>query len=204
MNISMTRLAILSLPIAVLSACSSGGAGGASAGLSATASFDEIEAQGDLLVERYEDETWTEAEDMPTSGSATYAGVAAYGAGSVDDLIDGVTESSLASQMSLTADFTRGEVYGAFTDFRSNMEGYGDTVGRITVRNGEIINNALVADVDGQISGNGELAVIEGGMSGLFVGGRAEAVAGGMDMVFTDQSSGVETEVSGLFVGERD
>jgi hypothetical protein len=198
MSSSILRLFVLTLPVAALSAC-----GGSSTSLS-EASFEQLDSRGDEIADRFMDARETAIDDMPRSGSASYSGVAAYGMGSVGDLVSGGEEATLASAMTLNADFRTGEIHGAFTGFKSSLEGYEDTTGRINIRNGGIVDNVFAAELDGQIAGGDAQVVVAGEMYGAFLDRRAQGVAGGMEMVFTDEIKETSNEVSGVFIGEQD
>lgn len=198
-----SRLALLLAPVALLSACG----GGSTTSLS-EASFSQLEDRGLALADRFETADVTTVENMPVSGTASYSGVAAYMEGGLLDktILELTTtdEASLASAMQLNANFSSGTIDGAFTNFQSDQEGYGDVNGRINIRDGEIFENQLIADLDGTIDGGGERGTITGVMGGAFLGRRGQGVGGAMDMVFTDTGTGESLDVTGVFIGEQD
>ena len=167
-----------------------GGSGTTSSGPASTA-FEELFLQGEALDSRL---ALLEAtETMPTTGTARYRGVAAFG-----DTRDeaAISSAPLAlSAVTLTADFADSRVSGSLEDFRT---GGGGVSGRMTLRDGSIVDNGFHAGLDGAVDLGGGLTLEGQAMSGLFLGAGAAAVAGILEG--TDGSGG---EVFGVFGAER-
>lgn len=88
----------------LLAAC--GGGGGNS-----QANFSTMESRGTALINKIEDQSATPVNSMPTTGTATYSGIAGF-APSIDD------EIQVLSEASLTANFGASTIAGSLTNFR--------------------------------------------------------------------------------------
>jgi hypothetical protein len=169
--------------------------------------FVELEDRGDALAERFENMEITPLSDMPTTGSATYSGVAGYAPGDINTMTDeevAALESELVSEMSLTASFVSGEVSGAFTNFSGRDKALGEVSGRIDILNGEVVDNMLVADLDGRITDDYGPISVDGELGGVFAGADHRMVGGALDLYFFDLGANEGWSMVGAFVGERD
>lgn len=109
----------------------------------------------------------TPANAVPSAGTATYNGVAGFGASEYSDI-------EVMSEASLTADFSASTISGRLTNFRD----YENTAlpGTVNLQGGQINGNTFSANLTGQLSAYGENAVVNGGMLGAFGGSNADMV----------------------------
>lgn len=166
------------------------GGSGTSSGPASTA-FEELFIRGEALDSRLALLEATEA--MPTTGTARYRGIAAFG-----DIPDegAISSDPLAlSSVTLTADFADSRLSGSLGDFRGSG---GGVSGRMTLRDGEIVDNGFHARLDGAVDLGGGVTLDGRAMSGLFLGAGATAVAG-----ILEGTDGAGGEVFGVFGAER-
>jgi hypothetical protein len=147
----------------VLAGCESG------TGFDDSATVDDYNAQAiaynDLRAEVQAMRPSTAA-DMPTVGSASYAGLATV-------LVDTPTDSALVGDAWLTADFSNSTIRGNLTDFVGTVNGsdYANYSGSLGITNGEIgiaSANALAADLSGTLTSNTDRLTVNGGVRGNF------------------------------------
>ena len=157
--------------IAILSGCGGGGSGGAT--------FESISTQGQSLLATYGTAPVTDVANMPSSGTATYSGTAAY---SLDySTAAGIAQNATSvSDVSLVADFASSTMSGSATNFKA----YDPNIsldGKINV-NGVITGNEFLAGVTGTVTETGYGLKIPVGYSGTvageFVGNNADAIRG--------------------------
>lgn len=204
MKINMTKSAVALLALTALGACGGGSAGvgagvGANADFGATfSSFAEMEARGEILGDRYEDSDLTPVNDMPTSGSATYTGLAAFGVGNAFEFDD--DDATVGAEARISANFGRGVVSGELTNFQANdgtaISGHAD------ITDGVIVDNVFAADVAGNISSAVQSGRLEGDLMGGFLGADAQA-AGGIFEVDLIEGNGASTTYGGAMIVEK-
>ena len=174
--------------VGALSAC--GGSSTSSSGSLTNASFETLAQSGRSLIAEYGSASPTDVANMPTSGAATYRGVAAYSA-SFSNPVDIVAYAETVSALEVTADFASSTVSGQATNFQY-FDPSVDLNGQINL-NGTITGNRFNASLSGSIteSAGGITATgnYTGSASGDFVGASAEGLRG----------TGVATGDYGLF-----
>lgn len=162
---------VAALPlVGVLAACSSSGGAG-------SASFDELARQGNALASRLENADPTPVANMPSSGSATYRGIAAYSDTPNAEFI--LENGEIVSQVELNADFSSGAVDGKLTNFR--WYDNDRIAGSVDIRNGSIEGNELYADLSGSLTYGDGAEDVRGDLAGIFAGQDAGAVVGAME-----------------------
>lgn len=140
----------------------------------------------------------TPVEDMPTSGTATYDGIARTQL-SLEPDSEAVSYSVfLQSQVRMTADFGSGQISGDMTNFNT----FGNSVrGSLDIENGVISGNTFAADVNGiREQGDLEFYARE---AGEFVnyGSGDVSVSGAMDGGFLGaDAQGLEATMTGTAV----
>ena len=153
--------------------------------LSETASYQEINAQGDEIVTFLQDEENTNEGSIPTTGTANYAGVAEFG----DQGEDFVT----VSQMALQANFGDSSVSGRFYDFQAPD---GAIEGEVLI-DGQVAGQDMTASLDGVVGG----FAVQGDLNGQFVGQNVQGIVGNLS------GSGFDDEglflFDGSFIGRR-
>lgn len=162
-------------------------------------SFDELDRQGMEMVDRIG--LLEPTEEMPTTGTATYAGVALVDFGSDPG---GFRET--LSRVTLNADFEEERVGGTMTDWASS---FGDRIdsniqGSLTIFAGSITDNEMSALARGSLTGKGREARVDLVLDGDFVGDDADAVAGGIGGSVRYRHKGGSDAVSGIFGAERE
>jgi hypothetical protein len=177
LNKSLSLMGAVSMSLA-LSAC-----GGSSLG-----AFDQKLERGNALVAKYAETERTPTEAMPTTGSATYEGVAAYSSVEPDSEEALIANPEYLSNVRLTATFTDdgGSIDGDLSDFITAENEVVD--GGVHVTNGTISGTNFSADLSGNLALGGTTGVVDGGMSGSFFGDDAEAVHGYMGGTITDST----------------
>ena len=145
-----------------LAAC--GGGGGDS-----QANFSTMESRGNALINKIEDQSATPVNSMPTTGTATYSGIAGF-APSIND------EIQVLSEASLTANFGASTIAGSLTNFRD----YENTAipGTVSIQSGVISGNQFGADLTGSLTVDGAAAPVNGTIDGGFVGASGSLIAG--------------------------
>jgi hypothetical protein len=197
MKFSTFKIALVAPVIAVtLSAC-----GGGTSGISG---FEDLGNKADGITKRVNDigeydaesdtfKNKTEVGEMPTQGTAAYAGVAGLWLnddqqkGEDDRAIGGTPE--VAAEISLTADFETSEISGSLTNFQASKED--DTLnGTVDISGGSISGGNLNANLSGTLGGNvdgqDEEHTFTGAMTGTFLGDNAEAAVGYIDGSLSD------------------
>jgi hypothetical protein len=198
-----TRSAVALAGLVALSACGGGGGGvgaSAKADFGATySSFAEMEDRAEIIGGRYENSEITPMSDMPTSGSATYTGLAGFGPGDVMYLDE--DDITVASEARLQADFGRGVLSGELTNFQA----YDGTAisGSADITDGVIIDNQFAANVSGNVSSNILSGRLDGDLVGGFLGDDAQGAGGLMDIDVIEANGG-RTTFGGALLVERD
>ncbi|MFU8863304.1 MAG: transferrin-binding protein-like solute binding protein [Rhodobacterales bacterium] len=203
----MYTKSILSIvAIATLSACGGSSTGPSSFTTAGTpppaasnqAAFDERVSRGLALVDKYEDASVTAV--MPTSGSASYSGLAGF-----SDVRNFDVEDVLATaDVSMTANFTAGggTVSGDISNFlainedNTQIEAYS---GSLQISGGTIIGSNLVANVGGTLVDPEGAFSVTGNMQGEFLGAGAEALRAEMELLDTEDNE----QFYGLLIAER-
>jgi hypothetical protein len=159
--------------VASLSACGGSGTSGGP-------SFSSLSSTGQSILSQYGSAPATDVANMPTSGTATYSGVAAYSTDSGDPAYLALYAQTL-SQLELNADFGTSTISGRAYNFKTIRPG-ASIDGQINV-NGTISGNTFNADVSG--STRESVDAIQnyqvnytGNVQGEFVGSGADAVRG--------------------------
>ena len=126
---------------------------------------------------------------MPTSGSATYNGVAAYGqTQDFDQILENPeTMSTVTLQANFASDSVSGQL-GNFRDYENNA-----LAGSVSLNNGSIAGNSISAD----LSGNVDSIPVAGALQAGFVGPDAEAVVGTIEADYGGKP------IYGIFGAER-
>lgn len=155
----------------LMSAC--GGSGGSGNGTSGE-SFASMAQRGNQLFEKYENSDLTPEISMPTSGTATYRGVAAYS--DVADVGYIAQNAEVVSNATLTANFSNDSISGKLDNFKD----YENTAipGTVNIRNGKIRGNEIEADLNGSVNLGGRNSSVNGDLAGGFIGPKADAIAG--------------------------
>ena len=145
----------------------------------------------------------TPSDQMPTSGTAQYQGIAQFGDNQGD--IQNPNGPRFNSKMTLTADFGNETVGGRLYDFEASerMEA-SDVSGELAITDGTIqsVNGdaGFSAKVGGTLSGAGESFTVSGTAEGGF-GDDASVLSG--KMVLTDDGEGGDQPTYGQFSTER-
>lgn len=155
-------------------------------------SFEQLASRGNALEARLG--ALEETTVMPTTGSATYNGVAAFDMGrdGTDDML---------SELALQANFADSTVGGKFSNFvtsdGSQMEG------ELNVANSVMNQQAFDAPVTGTLHDGAESSTFDGTMNGVFLGANADAVSGTMNGSVEGTLANGATEFDGNFVAEK-
>ncbi len=174
----------------LLTACSGGGTGGETA----LAGFDGLHGEVTGL-------GVTPVADLPTQGSATYAGLI-----QLDLPIDGATHTfEGAFDVTLGFDAAGDPVTGTVTDLASDAV---SLTGTLEIDNGAMNQSAVpdldyqfTADIGGALDDSGTIYTVDGTVAGDFYGSQWEGIAG---VAFGDITQGVTVDIfDGTFVGER-
>lgn len=173
----MTRLMPATLVLGTLAACGGGGGG-------QLASFDDLSAEQVSLAEAAVAVDRTPVADMPSTGSASYDGVAGFSIGTMPQTTE---DLNILSELALTADFASGAISGSLSNFNS-AEGE-DIEGTLALTNGQISDNTFTADAAGTLTRGGAALATDLDMEGAFGGadaalltGTATGMAGADDM----------------------
>lgn len=177
-----------------LSACSSDD----DFNLSDPPTFDDLAVEEANLIGEYAGEDFTPVDDMPTSGSATYNGVAAYSSSEVSPDAIRADPDSLSS-ITMTADFSSSDIFGRAHDFQS-ARGI-DIDGGLEITGGTITGNDFDANMGGTLTEDGVEVSYDGGVVGDFVGEGAEALEGSSAAVATPED-GDPYVVRGVFIAD--
>lgn len=169
---TLSTFALLVTAIA-LAACGggSGGSGGDPIASGSRPSFAQLTDRGEYLADRLTNMSATPIDSMPTSGTASYLGVAGF--------VPEDAGSELLAVADMTADFENSTFAGTFTDFRD--EENARVQGRINIRNGTITDNEVSADLRGNLVMGGQDERVTGTMVSVFGGPGAEAMLGVME-----------------------
>lgn len=186
MKISLSSIVILSL----MSACSSSSNG--------NASFDQLAAEGQNLLAKYDDTSVTPESAMPTVGTATYNGVAAFSDRADADYISNNAEAVASLRLQANfGDSTIGGKMDNFVDYENTSAS-----GSVQIINGTISENVFAANLDGDLNIEGQVVPVSGDMAGAFLGANANAVAGFIEADLALGGYGTET-LYGVFGAEK-
>ncbi|MCG3266477.1 hypothetical protein [Yoonia sp. I 8.24] len=174
----------------MLTACGGGGTGGGTALAGFDGLHDEVTGLG-----------VTPVGDLPTQGSASYAGLI-----QLDLPIDG-TAQTFEGAFDVTLGFDAGgtPVTGSVTDLASDAI---SLTGTLQIDNGAMNPGAVpsldyqfTADIGGALDESGTIYIIDGTVAGDFYGAQWEGIAG---VAFGDITQGTTVDIfDGTFVGER-
>jgi len=155
-------------------------------------SFEQLASRGNALEARLG--ALEETTVMPTTGSATYNGVAGFDMG-------GDNASDMLAELSLQANFADSTVGGKLSNFTtsdgSQMEG------ELNVADGIMNQQAFDANVSGTLRDGAESSTFDGTMNGAFLGANADAVSGTMNGSMEGTLANGATEFGGAFVAEK-
>ena len=175
--------------ILTLTAC--GGSGGSQ-------TFASLLAQGDAIADEINTIEFTDPSTLPASGSATYDGFIGIQASNLGEAL---------GEMTLRANFATNAITGDV----SNVVTADDEplIGTLAISNGAIDRSADIAveytygaDIDGQLTGEEGVFVVEGDLLGDFTDTDYQYVEGIVEGTVTlDQTT--FPIISGGFVGER-
>lgn len=143
--------------------------GGSSTSSSSGASFDSMVTRGEALINKIDGQSITPVRSMPTAGTASYSGVAGFGASIYDEV-------EVLSEASLTANFGSSSISGNLTNFRD----YENTAipGSVAIQSGVIRGNQFSANLNGSVTTDGGAQAVNGTLDGGFAGASANLVAG--------------------------
>jgi hypothetical protein len=167
-NFSAIALASTTL---LLAACVGGGSGGAS--------FDSMATRGQNLINAVDGEQATPVGSMPTTGTATYAGVAAFAPTEYDQV-------EILSEASLKANFGSSSISGNLSNFRDYENNR--FPGSVAIQSGVISGNQFDADLSGSLTVDGAPTIVKGTLNGGFVGANANLAAGAIEGTVGGQS----------------
>jgi hypothetical protein len=174
------------LAVAALSACGGSSTGSASFETSEQ-SFDDRVANAQALVDKYEDATATI--DMPTSGTAEYAGFAAFAE------TESFEEEDVfaIADVSMTANFTAtgGSISGSMTNFLSFPEDDGEVEsigGSLAIANANFTGSTFSTTVSGTLTDPEGPVTFTGNMTGQFVGSSGAAIGASLEMLDTEDN----------------
>jgi hypothetical protein len=208
-NTKRSLLALLAAPV-LLAACgdTGGGLGGGLGGGGAVDLFAELGEQGAAIESEFALIQFTRQEDLPTTGSASFSGFAAYAEG---DDVGAISEieyatADLVSEVDMNADFAAGTVDGSLTNFQSNNANYEGVQGRVNITNGVFADYdpdyaTFGSDLEGEITSSGRSGVVDGLMSGIFVGNDVGAASGALDLEIINGEA--PTRLLGTFIAAR-
>jgi len=166
------------------------------------ATFEQLALQGRNLFDENIDIPYTVEANLPSSGTATYSGVASFK--SVENVPDGlgfpeydtliVMNPEIMSELTLTADLGASTIGGKLTNFQSAE--FGALSGEVNLSNGTIDRSGpepfISADVAGAVGTPGNQLAYTGELEGNFVGENAEFAYGylGLDTDWNDTANG--------------
>lgn len=185
------------LAIASLSACGGSSTGSTSSSGSTPTSFDQLKSastdqlreRGEALLAEYDTVDDTTLDQMSAqTGTATYAGVTAFGE-TPDFAID---DAVATSAISLTADFGADTISGEMTNFyaENDVGEFQSVAGTIAVNGGVITDTTFTANISGDLVLPDGTEAVTGTLDGGFIGDNADAVEGdinatvGTDIIF--------------------
>lgn len=150
-------------------ACGGGGGGGET---KSQPSFAEMAGTTEGLITRMNQRSATPVRSMPTTGSASYTGIAAFAPTFYDD-IDTLAEARL------NANFANSTITGDLTNFRD----YENNVlaGSVAIQNGVISENQFSADLRGNLSSGGTSVHLDAEMEGGFLGPNADMMVAAIE-----------------------
>ena len=159
----------------VMVACGGGEPG--STGTTPAPTFADYAALDAQLHAAWDAQGATDPSTLPGSGSATYQGVVNL------DAQLGSSNLAMSGSLQLTADFGASTIAGSANSFKDQFERAFS--GTLTLSNGAIdraanpaTEDSFTADLDGTLSGAGEVLSIGSDLLGDFLGGTAGAATG--------------------------
>lgn len=157
------------------------------------ASFDDQAISALDFMRLNEDLSVTDASDMPTTGSAAYAGVAGF---NYDARATGLEDYDVMADVTLEADFDDGDVTGTFDNFNT----FDDQVldGELTVTEGTIDETSVTGNAIGSFVDGEDAALWDLEINGDFLGNDGENIFGTVDGTISNGGSD-ETQVFGDF-----
>ncbi len=188
----MTHFAAHALPVLALVSLTACGGGGSS---SSQTSYIDMLKLGDAIAARRETVVATRPLAMPTTGRATYDGVALFAVG--PDAFNAPNEAyDTAGEVEMRADFRSGLVDGEIGNFQHRTDGALD--GKLDMSFGRISGNLVTGTLVGDMEVRGRKRSVIADLLGGFSGSNAEGLSG---IIAGDTSN--RNEVSGVFVTER-
>lgn len=185
--------------IVALSACGGSSTGPASFTTASTqAMFDDRLERGEALIDKYDNALPTS--NMPTTGTASYAGLAGFADGPNFDEADVVATAEVA----MTASFTPsgGSVSGSMSNFlalNSDTNEVEALQGSLTIADQTIIANGFVTTVSGTLTDPEGTLNVTGSMNGQFLGDEAAAI--GATMTLSDGED--DAPIYGRLIAEK-
>jgi len=155
--------------------------------------FDDQIVESLDFIRMREDLETTAPANMPTTGSAEYAGVAGF---TYDTPATGVEDYDVMADVALTADFESGDVTGSFDNF--NRSDDVDMDGELTVTEGAITDAALSGNAIGSFVDGEEAELWDLELNGTFMGDHGEYAYGTADGTATNGGAD-STNVYGEF-----
>lgn len=187
----------------LLSAClGSGGSGVASTSGSVEGSapnFEQMASDGRAMLQNLENTDETPVAAMPTTGTATYNGVAAFGDSADPEYL--AENADILGRLQMEANFASETISGQIDNIRHINDPEQPAAGSVQISNGTIDNNAFTADMSGHLIVENEEIVVTGEMAGDFLGDDAEVLAGEMEAQLAENGF-VET-IYGAFVAQQ-
>lgn len=171
----------------LLTACGDNGSG--VTGGKESASFEEMVTTGTLINTSFDDQAATPQNSMPTTGTATYVGVAAFGA-SLQQPVE------VASEARLQADFASSSISGNLTNFRDYENNL--LPGSVDINGGIIDANRLQANLSGSIMTDAGAKAVLGTLDAGFIGTDATGISG-----YIEGSVGGESVVGQLVAKKK-
>lgn len=185
--------------IAALSACGGSSTGPASFTTASTqATFDDRVSRGVALGDKYDEVGPTS--NMPTSGTATYAGLAGF----ADTPNAEAADVYGTADVTMTANFTAtgGSVSGSMTNFLGKNDDNNQIEalqGSVTIADATFAGNTFSTTVSGTLTDPEGTLNITGSMEGGFLGDEGAAI--GATMVLSDGED--DAPIYGALIAEK-
>lgn len=152
---------------------------------------ESLTSDGYDLIARFQTESATSAATMPSTGSATFEGVAAYSStgGTVQDVID---NASSVSEVTMNANFGTSRISGTANNFRpTQLTNVDQLSGQLNLE-GVITGTEFSGTVQGRITEDGTPVDYGGSIDGSFLGDGALGLVG---------AGSATAAVNGVYVG---
>lgn len=198
-------LAAMALP--ALAAC--GDTGGSIGGGGSVNLVAEMAEDGAALESEFALIQFTRVEAMPTTGSASFSGVAAY---TESDDIGAISEieytsADLVSDVTLTADFAAETVGGWLSNFQSNSAVYKGIEADIAFTGGTFASydtqyQTFASDIEGEMTSASRSGSVDGLMTGYFVDRNVLGATGAVSLEVLNGDD--RTVLMGTFIAGRD